>query len=595
MEPARPRVARPRPRRGTVERPLDTRLVRVGLLVVVAALVVAGFSVDRTGPLPAPTLPPRFDTLAARALAQELARDFPRRVPGSVGAEGAAGWIQDKLALYGLDTQVDSWQADVPGLGSVTLRNVVTAVVGRSPETIVVVAHRDNGDSGAGANDNGTGTAALIELARAYARTGTSGAGRATPLHTIVFLSSDGGDYGGLGALRFVSTYARRGDLAAVVVLDGLGGRSPPRLEIASYEPRSPAAPLLRTVATRVAEQTGAEPLRPGWLAQLVGLGLPFGYGEQAPFLAARIPAVRLSTAPEEPGGAADVPGRLDRARFTRLGRASEGILGSLDAAVELSRATRGHVYLGDRVVNGWAIQLVLLASVVPFAVAVADLLARCYRRGLRLRQAFGPLGTRLLFWGWVALVAGAAAAAGLFPVSGQLPEPPGGRDYSAFGLVPVVVLALLGWLRARARLRRRGDVTPEEELAGYTAALLCVLVAALILATCCPYALAFLAPTLYAWLWLPLRAPSWPRDLLYGLGLVGPVLAVVAVAEQLDLGLSAPLYALGLVTQGIVPWPATLALLLWAAAAGQIGALTAGRYAPGAGEPPVTSYTRGR
>jgi hypothetical protein len=80
------------------------------------------------------------------------------------------------------------------------------------------------------------------------------------------------------------------------------------------------------------------------------------------------------------------------------------------------------------------------------------------------------------------------------------------------------------------------------------------------------------------------LRAPSWSRDLLYGVGLVGPVLAVVAVAEQLDLGLDAPLYVVGLLTQGIVPWPATLALLLWAAVAGQIGSLTAGRYAAGRG-----------
>lgn len=581
MEPARPRVAHRRPRRGTVERPLDTRLVRFGFFVVLAALVVAGFSIDRPGPLPAPALPARFDVSAARLLALELARDFPRRVPGSLGAEGATGWMQEKLALYGLDTQVDTWRENVTGLGKVTLRNVVTEVPGRSPETIVVVAHRDNGDPGAGASDNATGTAALIELARAYARTGTSGAGRATPLHTIVFLSSDGGDYGGVGALRFVTTYARRGDVSAVVALDGLGGRAAPRLEIGSYEARSPAAPLLRTVAARVAEQTGAEPLRPGWLTQLVGLALPFGYGEQAPFLAARIPAVRLGTAPEDPGGAADVPSALDRALFARLGRASEGLLRSLDTAVELSRATRGHVYLGDRIVHGWAIQLVLLASVVPFAVGVVDLLARCRRRGLHLGGALGALGTRLLFWGWVALLVGIAAAAGLFPASGELPEPPGARQYSAFGLVSVGALALLGWLRTRARLRKRREVAPEEELVGYAAALLCLLAAAVVLAVCCPYALAFVAPALYAWLWLPLRAPSWPRDLLFGVGLIGPVLAVVAVAEQLDLGLSAPLYALGLVTQGIVPWPATFALLVWAAVAGQVGALTAGRYAP--------------
>jgi hypothetical protein len=584
MEPARPRVAPRRPRRGTVERPIDSRLVRLGLLAVLGALVIAGFSIDRPGPLPAPTLPPRFDVASARQLALELAGDYPRRVPGSLGGEGAAGWMKEKLALYGLDTTEDTWSEDVPGLGRVTLRNVVTVVPGRSPETIVFVAHRDNGDAGAGASDNASGTAALIELARGYGESGTSGGGRATPLHTLVFLSSDAGDFGGAGALRFASAYPRRADIAAVVVLDGLGGRTSPRLEIASYEPRSPSSPLLRTIAVRVAEQTDAEPLRPGWLTQVVDLALPFGYGEQAPFLAAGFPAVRLGTAPEEPGGAPDVPSGLNRVLFAQLGRAAEAILGSLDAAVELSRNTRGQIYLGERVVRGWAVQLVLLASIVPFAVGVLDLLARCRRRGLGLRRGLGPLGARILFWGWVALVVGAAAAAGVFPTSGELAPPPGTVDHPAVGVVAVVALAVLGWLRARARLRPRRAATPEEELVGYAAALVCLLAAALVLAVCCPYAIAFVAPALYAWLWLPLRAPSWSRDLLYGVGLVGPVLAVVAVAEQLDLGLEAPLYAVGLLTQGIVPWPATLALLLWAAVAGQIGSLTAGRFAAGRG-----------
>ncbi len=583
MEPARPRIARRRLRRGTVERPIDTRLVRLGLLVVLGALLLAGFSIDRPGRLPAPTLPPTFDAEAARQLTIELARDFPRRVPGSVGAQGAAVWMQQKLGLYGLEPTVDIWNEDVPGLGPVTLRNVAAVVKGRSPEVIVIVAHRDNGDPGGGANDNATGTAALIELARAYSRTGTSTAGRATPLHTLVFLSSDGGEYGGVGALRFAATSPLRREIGAVVSLDGLGGHTDPRVAIASYEPRSPAAPLVRTVAARVAEQTGSEPLRPGWLAQLVDLALPFGYGEQAPFLAARIPAVRLGTAPERPGGSPDVASGVDRRLLTQLGRASEAILGSLDGAVVLSRATGGYVYLGDRVVRGWAVVLVLLASVVPFAIGVVDLAARCWRRGLSLRPGFRALTARLALWGWIALVVGVAAVLGVFPVSGELPPPPGLIDHPPLGLVAVIGLAAGGWLRTRAWLRQDGPASVEEELVGYAAALLCLLGVTAVLAVCCPYALLFVLPSLYAWLWLPLRAPSWPRDLLYGLGLIGPVLAVIAVAEQLDLGLGAPLYVVDLVTQGIVPWPATLALLAWAGVAGQIGVLTASRYAPGA------------
>jgi hypothetical protein len=562
-----------------VERPLDVRLVRPGLLAVAAAVLLAGFSIDRPGPLPAPGLPASFDTAAAHRLTVELARDFPRRVPGSPGAEAAAAWAFERLALYGLEPSIDSWQEELPGLGEVTLRNVAAVVAGRSPEAIVVIAHRDNGDVGGGANDNATGTAALLELARAYARTGTSTAGRATPVHTLVFLSSDGGDVGGAGALRFATTSPLRGEIAAVVSLDGLGGRAEPRVEIASYRPRSPAVSLLRTVAVRAAEQTGSAPARPGWLSQLVALGLPFGYGEQAPFLAAGIPAVRLGTAPDVADTPPDLVGALDRARAARLGRAAEAILASLDDAVVLSRGTAAYVYLGERVLRGWAILLVLLAAVVPFAIGVLDLTVRCLRRGLSLRPGLAALGLRLAFWAWVAVVVGAAAALGVFSVSGPLPPPPAAIDHPPLGLAVVVILVGAGWLRLRARLVRLPRAAGEDEMVGYAAALGALLLGSLLLLFTTPFALVFVVPSLLAWIWLPLRTASWPRDLLYGLGLVGPVLALVALAEQLELGLSTPLYAVDLITQGTVPWTATLGLLLWAAAAMQIGALTGSRY----------------
>ena len=58
------------------------------------------------------------------------------------------------------------------------------------------------------------------------------------------------------------------------------------------------------------------------------------------------------------------------------------------------------------------------------------------------------------------------------------------------------------------------------------------------------------------------------------GLGLAGPVIALVVLAEQLGLGLRTPVYAVGLATSGVIPWPACLALLVWAAAATQLAAL---------------------
>jgi hypothetical protein len=97
------------------------------------------------------------------------------------------------------------------------------------------------------------------------------------------------------------------------------------------------------------------------------------------------------------------------------------------------------------------------------------------------------------------------------------------------------------------------------------------------------PYALLFVVPSLYAWLWLPqvARGSGWLRDCLYGAGLAGPALALVAVGTQLELGLNTPLYIVSLMTLGFVSWPTILALIAWAAVASQLGALAAGRYTP--------------
>ena len=92
-----------------------------------------------------------------------------------------------------------------------------------------------------------------------------------------------------------------------------------------------------------------------------------------------------------------------------------------------------------------------------------------------------------------------------------------------------------------------------------------------------------FVLPSLYAWLLVPHvpAARGWLPDVLFGLGLAGPVVAVVAIAHQLDLGVRAPLYVLSLFTTGTVPWLATLAFVGWAAVATQVATLVSGAYAP--------------
>ena len=174
----------------------------------------------------------------------------------------------------------------------------------------------------------------------------------------------------------------------------------------------------------------------------------------------------------------------------------------------------------------------------------------------------------------------------GALPSEPRLPPPPDEPPVDSWPLGLLAVLALaafLVWLRSRSRALGRAPARAEDELAAYTVAFVSLLLVAAGTALVSPYSLVFLLPSLYSWLWLPQLGgtPNWVTDVLFGAGLIGPVLALVVLAEQLDLGARAPLYAASLITTGVIPWGATLALTVWAAIAGLVGAVASGNYAP--------------
>ena len=578
-------------RRGSLERPINGRSVRGTLLLVALPLLLAAFTVARPPALPAPALPPLFDADSAAELAGQLARDHPDRVPGSAGAARAADWFGQQLKLYGFTARTDSWREEIPGLGEVQLRNVSAVVSGRSPDTIVVMANRDTDGDGPGASDNASGTAALIELARVYAAPDTS-TGRARPEHTIVLVSTDAGSWGALGSLRFATTSPYRDRLLAVVSLRALASTAEPRLAIAGDAPLSPAAELVRTAAVRVLEQTGDEPARASALRQLAQLGFPVALGEQAPFVARGVPALTLGTAPPTSTSGfddtADVLGdERVLTRYGQLGRAAESLVVSLDGGLELGGSGgRSYLYLGARIVRGWTVQLVLISLLVPFLVGAVDLFARLRRRHIPLVPAVRSLRSRLGFWAYLGVVLLGAKLVGLLPSGPPRPLSPtseAAHDWPVAGLVVIGLLGALGWLIARERLLPRRPVTAEERLAGYAVGLLGLGVVAVTTLALNPYALVFLVPALYAWLWLPQLAdgPVWSRIALLVLGLIGPALALLVLARALGLGIDVIPYTLRLFTSGYASSATAVVLLGWAAVAGQLGALASGRYAP--------------
>ena len=592
MEAARPRTRGRRSRRGTIERPLNARLVRVGFVVVVPAIIAVLFSISTTGTLPRPTLEPLFDGGNAAAIAGTLSTQYPSRVPGSEGARDAAFWYQETVSSLGLSTEEDVWSEDLADLGRVELRNVVTVVRGRSDETIVVVAHRDNAGTDEAFGDNTSGTAALVELAREFAPQESGPA--PLPNRTLVLVSTDGGAYGGAGAARFAETSPLAPTAIAAVVLDGIGGRGQPRIAIAGDRPVSPARALVRTAAARIEERAGVAPVLPGLATQLADLGLPFAEGEQGRFLDHEIAAVTVTTA-----DSGDPRNALSVRRLDQLGSATEALLSSLDTSLGVAFRTPDSLFFGDRAASGWTVRLTLVLAVVPFALGLVDLLVRGRRRRLPFAPALRALRTRLALMLCAGLLVWLGALAGIFPTGSPLPLAP---FTSLLDDPPLAGLALLGftfamaWLALRPRLVVRVPPTSEERLAGLAIALAAIGIVAVLLALTKPYALVFVLPSLYAWLWLPLEGRLWQRVTMLALGWVGPVLGLVLLSGELGVSLvGGALYAVGLVTVGYLPLTTALLALVWAAAAAQVGALAFGRYGPYAGgaEPPPPGPVR--
>jgi hypothetical protein len=574
-----------RPRRGFTERPINARTVRGTWLLVALPLLLAAFTVGRPQPLPPPALPPAFDGETAAALARELARDYPDRSPGTSGALAAAQWFSRQMKLYGFDTEANAFTAQIPGRGRVELQNLVAVADGPSNNAIVFLAHRDNTGFGPGAADNASGTATLVELARAYAPVAGAGEVQARPNHDLVFVSTDGGAFGALGAAHFAATSPYAEGALAVVSLDAIGGPGQPRILIGGDTPRSPAASLVRTAAVRILEESGREPKRASALRQLLDLGFPFTLGEQGPLIALGVPSLTITTVgrPASPPTEA-LP--LAPARLAELGRAAQSLLGSLDTGLELTQGTTSYVYLDRRIVLGWAVQLVLISALLPFAIGAIDLFARCRRRRIPLGAAARSLRSRLGFWLYVGALLFVASKLGLFgdaPEGRPLPpEAPGVGEPPLLGVTLVAALVLGGWLIGRERLIPRRPAELEETLAGYTAALLALGLIALLVVATNPFALVYLLPSLYAWLWLPQAydAHRAVRGALLAAGFAGPALLVVSFAERQGLGLETPWYLLSLVASGYVPAIVAVLGLAWLAVAAQLAALTADRYA---------------
>ncbi len=141
--------------------------------------------------------------------------------------EKSARYIETTLESYGYAVNRQRFEADGHVSDTRTVRNIEVVIeprdAGPATETLVVGAHYDSATGAPGANDNGSGTAAVIELARLLgALEGTA----ARRIRLVLFVNEEMPYFRTqeMGSLQYAAALAARGErVAAMYSLETIG------------------------------------------------------------------------------------------------------------------------------------------------------------------------------------------------------------------------------------------------------------------------------------------------------------------------------------------------------------------------------------
>ncbi|QUL98625.1 MAG: M28 family peptidase [Candidatus Fermentithermobacillus carboniphilus] len=176
--------------------------------------------------------PAEFSGQNAYEYVEEIVTRFPVRMAGSEGSRKSAEWVKERFQEYGLDVHVEEFTCAVPEsrdklkekpywtrtIGDMVAEvpgvNVVAESPGKSPEVVLIGAHRDARGYNPGAEDNASGTATMLELARVLSR--------AEHHYTYVFVSFDAEEIGLKGSSDFCRRH-RNLPIKLAIILDMTG------------------------------------------------------------------------------------------------------------------------------------------------------------------------------------------------------------------------------------------------------------------------------------------------------------------------------------------------------------------------------------
>jgi len=213
---------------------------------------------------------------------------FGPRPAGSPALEATRRYIAQQMAAIGLKTVEQAFEADTP-VGRIRFVNVTVTIPGARPDRIVFSGHYDTKlyreFRFVGANDGGSSTAFLIELARVLKA-------RANPF-TVEIVFFDGeeamlpdwgpGDntYGSRSYVDVARKTGKLADLRALILVDMIGDRD---LDIAR---EGESTTWLTDLIWMSARRLGHE-------RSFLNDVEPIGGDDHFPFLAAGVPAVDI-------------------------------------------------------------------------------------------------------------------------------------------------------------------------------------------------------------------------------------------------------------------------------------------------------------
>ena len=512
---------------------IDLRIWRTALLAAPLALIVAMFSLQEVPKPLEPELPPdAFDSEAATTLAADLAAQFPDPRPGSDAAGGLAEFVSARFQeIPSAEVAEQSFEGSFDD-EDVPLRNLIVTLPGRSERQIAVIAHRDAA-AGSGAATSIASTAALLEI--------LSGFSGSSHEKTLVFVSTDGGGIGTLGARRFIADYTEKSLLDAAIVISQPAAPEPsPPFEIPwSSGPQSTSAALAVTANATLSEEAGEPAGDPGPFSDLMRLALPSGLGEQGPLIEAGLDSVRVSSSGElPPAPIDDQADEVNPRSLGTFGRATLSLMLALDAAPgPIEHGPDAYIGLAGNLLPGWSLALLALALLAPVGLVCGLAIAAAARTPADAARGLG----------WAALRAVpfflSLAAIYLFALVGLIPSPdfpfdPAGEGLGRGGAVGVamaiVVLAAVAFLL-------RPLLAPPASLARVAGPAALGLAALVTLGVWFinPYLCLLLALGLQ--LWVPAAAGVTPGRLaaagLVAAGVLPALLAVADLASRFDTG----------------------------------------------------------